>query len=77
VFAFVLVESGDAPHATKQKKERATDYLDAMRLKFMGKRCQKTQHFWRFMVESQADIRSGAAVWVQRWALPAQLPHQN
>jgi len=77
VLAFVLVERGDEIHATNQKKVRAIEYLDAMRLMFMGKRSTVTQHFWHFMVEAPAALRSGAVCWVQRWSLPTQLPHEG
>lgn len=74
VLGFVLVEHGDEIHATNQKKTRAIDYLDAMRGQFMGQRSTVTHHFWHFMVESPASLRSGAVCWVQRWSVPVQLP---
>lgn len=76
VLGFVLVERGDEIHKTNQKKVRAIEYLDAMRYQFMGQRSTVTRHFWQFMVEAPAALRSGAVCWVQRWTLPVQLPHQ-
>jgi len=75
VLGFVLVERGDEIHNTLQKRVRAIEYLDAMRLQFMGQRSQVTKHFWKFMVESPAALRTGSVCWVQRWSLPVQLPH--
>jgi len=75
VLGFVLVERGDEIHATDQKKTRAIDYLDAMRLQFIGQRSTVSKHYWHFMVEAPAALRSGAVCWVQRWSLPVQLPH--
>jgi hypothetical protein len=76
ILGFVLVERGDEIHRTGQKKVRAIEYLDAMRLQFMGKKSDITKHFWHFVVESPAALRTGAVCWVQRWSLPVQLPHQ-
>lgn len=76
VLAFVLVERGDEVHNTNQKKVRAIEYLDAMRLQFMGQRSTVTTHFWHFMVEAPAALRSGAVCWVQRWSVPVQMPHK-
>jgi len=76
VLGFVLVERGDEIHRTDQKKVRAIEYLDAMRLQFMTKRSTVTNHFWHFVVEAPAALRTGAVCWVQRWSLPVQLPHQ-
>jgi hypothetical protein len=76
VIAFVLVERGDEVHSTDQKKTRAIEYLDSMRYQFIGQRSTSTNHFWRFVVEAPAALRSGAVCWVQRWAVPAQMPHQ-
>jgi hypothetical protein len=76
VLGLVLVERDDEIHATNQKKVRAIEYLDAMRLQFMGQRSTVTNHFWHFMVEAPAALRSGTVCWVQRWSLPVQLPHQ-
>jgi hypothetical protein len=73
VLGFVLVERGDEIHSTNQKKTRAIDYLDGMRDQFMGQRSVVTGHFWHFLVESPAALRSGAVCWVQRWSLPVQL----
>jgi len=75
VLGFVLVERGDEIHSTQQKKVRAIEYLDAMRYQFAGKKSTVTQHFWRFMVEAPAALRTGAVCWVQRWSLPIQFPH--
>ena len=75
VLGFVLVERGDEIHNTLQKKVRAIEYLDAMRLQFAGKRSTVTNHFWHFMVEAPAALRTGAVCWVQRWSLPLPLPH--
>lgn len=75
VLGFVLVEAGDEIHNTHQKKTRAIDYLDAMRFKFMGQRSTVTKHYWHFLVEAPAALRTGAVCWVQRWTLPVQLPH--
>jgi hypothetical protein len=75
ILGFVLVERGDEIHATHQKKVRAIEYLDSMRYQFMGQRSTVTKHFWHFVVESPAALRSGAVCWVQRWSLPVQLPH--
>jgi len=76
VLGFVLVERGDEIHRTDQKKVRAIEFLDAMRYQFMGKKSTVTGHFWHFVVESPAALRTGAVCWVQRWSLPVQLPHQ-
>lgn len=76
VLGCVLVERGDEIHRTQEKKVRAIEYLDAMRYQFMGQRSTVTQHFWHFMVESPAALRTGAVCWVQRWSLPVQLPHR-
>jgi hypothetical protein len=76
ILGFVLVERGDEIHRTGQKKVRAIEYLDAMRLQFMGKKSDITKHFCHFDVESPAALRTGAVCWVQRWSLPVQLPHQ-
>lgn len=75
VLGLVLVERGDEIHRTDQKKVRAIEYLDAMRGQFIGQRSMVTHHFWRFMVEAPAALRSGAICWVQRWSLPVQMPH--
>lgn len=77
VLGFVLVERGDEIHRTNEKKVRAIEYLDAMRDQFMGLRSSTTQHFWHFMVEAPAALRSGAVCWVQRWSLPIQLAPAN
>jgi len=77
VISFVLVEQGNAMQATQQKKTRAIDYLDAMRDQFMGKRSDVTHHFWHFMVESPAELKSGMVCWIQRWTLPVQLPPKS
>lgn len=74
VLAFILIEQGDAIHATEQKKTRAIDYLDAMRGRFMGQRSTATGHAWQFLVESPAELKAGMVCWIQRWALPVQLP---
>ena len=74
VMSFVLVEQGDAPFATQQKKTRSVDYLDLMRDQFMGQRSIVTGHLWNFMVESPAALTSNMVCWVQRWSLPVQLP---
>jgi hypothetical protein len=76
VLGFVLVERADEIHRTQEKKVRAIEYLDAMRLQFMGKRSRVTNHFWHFSVEAPAALRTGAVCWIQRWSLPVQLPHQ-
>lgn len=76
VLGFVLVERGDEIHATHQKKVRAIEYLDAMRYQFIAHRSEVTKHYWHFMVEAPAALRTGAVVWVQRWSLPVQLPHR-
>jgi hypothetical protein len=76
VLAFVLVEAGDQIHRTNQKKVRAIEWLDAMRAQFIAQRSTVTQHFWHFLVESPAALRSGTVVWIQRWSVPVQLPHQ-
>jgi hypothetical protein len=75
VLGFVLVERGDEIHRTGEKKVRAIEYLDAMRYQFSAKKSTVTGHFWKFMVESPAALRTGAVCWVQRWSLPVQLPH--
>jgi hypothetical protein len=75
VLGLVLVERGDEIHRTDQKRVRAIEYLDAMRLQFMGYKSTVTHHFWRFVVESPASLRTGAICWVQRWTVPVQLPH--
>lgn len=69
----VLVEVGDAIHASYQKQTRAVDYLDAMRGKFMARRSTVTRHRWHFLVESPAELKKGTVCWVQRWTLPVQL----
>lgn len=74
VLGFVLVEQGDAVHNTAQKRVRAIEYLDAMRGQFMGQRSTATHHFWHFLVEAPAALRSGTVCWVQRWTVPVQLP---
>lgn len=74
VLGMVLVEQGDDIQRTVHRKIRAIEYLDAMRSQFMGERSEATHHFWRFMVEAPAALRSGTVVWVQRWSLPVQLP---
>lgn len=74
VVAFVLIEQGDAVVSTDQKRSRAIDYLEAMRGPFMGKKSQITGHFWHFLVEAPAEVRSGMVAWVQRWSVPIQLP---
>lgn len=76
VLGFVLVERGDELHRTDQKKVRAIEYLDAMRYQFINQRSTVTQHFWHFMVEAPAALRTGAVCWVQRWSLPVQLQHR-
>ena len=76
ILGFVLVERGDEIHATNQKKVRAIEYLDAMRSQFIDQRSTVTKHFWHFMVEAPAALRSGTVCWVQRWSLPVQLPHK-
>lgn len=75
VLGFVLVERGDEIHSTNQKKVRAIEYLDAMRSQFIAQRSDVTKHFWHFVVEAPAALRSGAVVWIQRWSIPVQLPH--
>lgn len=75
VLGFVLVERGDEIHRTSEKKVRAIEYLDAMRSKFVAQRSDVTKHYWHFVVEAPAALRSGAVCWVQRWSLPVQLPH--
>lgn len=75
VLGFVLVEAGDEMHRTNQKKVRAIEYLDAMRYQFMGQRSTVAQHFWHFVVESPAALRSGTVCWVQRWSVPVQMAH--
>lgn len=77
VLGFVLVEQGDAVHSTNQKKVRAIEYLDAMRGQFMGQRSTVTNHFWHFLVEAPAALRSGTICWVQRWTVPVQLPPRS
>ena len=76
VLGFVLVERGDEIHRTNEKKTRAIDFLEEMRLQFAGQKSVVTKHFWKFMVESPAALRSGAVCWVQRWSLPTQLKHR-
>lgn len=76
VLGLVLVECGDEIHPTLQKKMRAVEYLDAMRYQFINQRSTVTQHYWHFMVEAPAALRSGTVCWVQRWSLPLQLPHR-
>lgn len=76
VLGLVLVERGDEIHRTNEKMVRAIEYLDAMRMQFVAQRSSVTQHFWRFMVEAPADLKTGAVCWIQRWSLPVQLPHQ-
>jgi hypothetical protein len=75
VLGFVLVEKGDEIHSTEQKKVRAIEYLDAMRYQFIGQRSTVTTHFWHFLVEAPAALRTGAVCWVQRWTLPVQMAH--
>jgi len=77
VLGLVLVERGDEIHKTFQKKVRAIEYLDAMRYQFMGQRSTVSNHFWHFMVEAPAALRSGTVCWVQRWSVPVQLPHKS
>jgi hypothetical protein len=77
VLGLVLVERGDEVHNTLQKKVRAIEYLDAMRFQFIGQRSTVTNHFWHFMVEAPAALRSGAVCWVQRWSLPVQMVHSE
>lgn len=74
VISFVLIEQGDAIHSSNLKKTRAIDHLDMMRGQFMGIRSTVTGHMWHFLVESPAELKSGMVCWVQRWALPVQLP---
>lgn len=76
VLGFVLVERGDEIHRTDQKKVRAIEYLDAMRYQFINQRSTVSQHFWHFMVEAPAALRTGAVCWVQRWSLPVQIQHR-
>lgn len=73
VFGVVLVERSDEIHASIQKKTRAIDYLEVMRNQFLGHKSTATGHFWKFMVESPAALKSGTVCWVQRWGLPIQL----
>lgn len=77
VLGFVLVELGDEIHRTNQKKTNAIEFLDAMRLQFSGKKSTVTNHFWHFVVEAPAALRTGAVCWVQRWSLPIQMPHRG
>ena len=74
IISFVLIDQSDAVHRSDQKKTRAIDYLDAIRDQFMGQRSTATGHFWHFMVESPAELRSGMVCWVSRWSIPVQLP---
>lgn len=76
VLGFVLIERGDEIHRTDQKKVRAIEYLDGMRYQFINQRSTVTKHFWHFMVEAPAALRTGAVCWVQRWSLPVQLIHR-
>jgi len=76
VLGLVLVERGDELHRTNEKKTRAIEYLDAMRLEFAATRSDVTKHFYHFMVEAPAALRTGAVCWVQRWSLPIQMPHK-
>lgn len=76
VLGFVLVEAGNEIHRTDQKKVRAIEYLDAMRYQFINQRSTVTQHFWHFIVEAPAALRTGAVCWVQRWSLPVQIQHR-
>ncbi len=75
--SFALIEHGNAVHSTHQKKTRAIDYLEAMRYQFMGEKSTVTGHFWHFLVEAPASLKAGTVVWVQRWSLPVQLPHNR
>jgi hypothetical protein len=77
VLGLVLVERGDELHNTTQKRTRAIEYLDAMRYQFIGQKSTVTRHFWKFMVEAPAALRSGTVCWVQRWSVPVQLAHPS
>lgn len=72
VMAFVVIDQGEGMQQASVKKTRAIDYLDAMRDQFMGQRSTVTGHFWHFLVESPAELRTGMVCWIQRWSVPVQ-----
>ena len=73
VISLMLIEQDDSIHKSDEKRERAIDYLDAIRVQFLDQRSPVTGHIWHFLVEAPAELKAGLTCWVQRWALPVQL----
>jgi hypothetical protein len=73
IISFILVQSGDANFRTDQKRAKAIDVLDLMRDRFLGQRSAATSHYWLFLSETAAELKSGMVCWVQRWRIPVQL----
>lgn len=70
VFSIILVTYGDNPVFSQNTKTTAIQYLDEMRLRFLGQRSTATSHPWGFQTESPAELKKGIVCWAQRWTLP-------
>jgi hypothetical protein len=72
VISLILVVQGESIIRSQESKFNAIDYLDMMRLIFLGQRNPITQQYWNFLVEAPAALASGMVFWVQRWSVPVQ-----
>ena len=74
VFSIILVMQPETIF-NKDTKLNTIDTLDSIRSSMIGK-TSVTGHKWQFLVEAPADLNKGLVFWVQRWAVPIQLPPQ-
>jgi hypothetical protein len=76
VISIVLIDTGEGIRRTDQTKVKAITLLDTIRSTLMATR-SPTGHFWRFLVEAPAQLKSNMVVWVSRWSTPYQTTPMN
>lgn len=76
VVSIVLIETGDTLRSTNQAKTVLLGMLDTIRNNLVATK-SPTGHFWRFLVEAQAVLKSGMCFWLQRYSTPIQVIGTN